>query len=121
MELHAEALQRIARSGENDWRRMLLTECVETYADLDENQWQRFQPLLATEPYREVRPLMQTTYERGKLDGQREAAVLQLEKRFGSLASAVKQRIEALSGEQLRQLVLDLVTTQSTEDLHLEG
>ena len=28
-ELHAEALKRIARSGDNDWRRFLLAECVE--------------------------------------------------------------------------------------------
>jgi hypothetical protein len=63
-ELHAEALKRIARSGENDFRRFLLAECLEAYADLDEAQRQRLQALLTTEQYQHVRPLMITTYER---------------------------------------------------------
>jgi hypothetical protein len=57
-ELHAEALQRIARSGENDYRRFLLAECLEAYASLDEAERQRLQALLATEPYQEARPFM---------------------------------------------------------------
>jgi hypothetical protein len=67
-ELHAEALKRIARSGENHWRRFLLAECVEAYADLDEAQRLRLQALLTTETYQEVRPIMITTYERGILE-----------------------------------------------------
>src|SRR5947208_815691 len=90
-ELHAEGLQRIARSGENDFRRYLLAECLEAYADLDEAQRQRLQALLTTAQYQEVRPLMITTYERGKIEGKiegkmegkiegrRETALLQLE------------------------------------------
>ncbi len=35
-ELYAEGLKRIASSGENDFRRFLLVECLEAYADLDE-------------------------------------------------------------------------------------
>jgi hypothetical protein len=42
-ELHAEGLKRIARSGENDFRRFLLAECLEAYADLDEAQRVRLQ------------------------------------------------------------------------------
>jgi hypothetical protein len=127
-ELHAEALQRIARSGENDWRRFLLAECVEAYSELDEAQRQRLQALLTTEAYQEVRPFMITTYERGKIEGRiegqvqerREMALLQLEAKFGPLAPAIKQRVEALSPEQLRQLLLDLVKGQSLKELHLE-
>jgi hypothetical protein len=119
-ELHAEALQRIARSGENDWRRFLLAECVEAYSDLDEDQRQRLQALLTTQAYQEVRPFMITTYERGKIEGRREMALLQLEAKFGPLAPGIKQRVEALSPEQLRQLLLDLVKGQSLKELHLE-
>src|SRR5437764_2368195 len=50
-ELHAEGLQRIARSGENDFRRYLLAECLEGYADLDEAQRQRLQALLDSKTY----------------------------------------------------------------------
>ena len=41
-ELYAEGLKRIAGSGENDYRRYLLAECLEAYADLDEAQKERF-------------------------------------------------------------------------------
>ncbi len=122
-ELHADALKRIAHSGENDWRRFLLAECVETYAHLDEAQRQQLQALLASEQYQEVRPvrpLMITTYERGRIEGRRETLLLQLEARFGPLAPAVKQRVEALTPEQLEQLLLDFAKAQPLKDLHLE-
>jgi flagellar biosynthesis/type III secretory pathway protein FliH len=63
--LYAEGLKRIARSGENDFRRFLLAECLEAYAELDEAQKDRVEELLHTEAYREIEPLMKTTYERG--------------------------------------------------------
>jgi len=84
---------------------------------------QRLEALLTTEQYQEVRPLMITTYERGmiagKIAGQRETALLQLEARFGPLAAEVKQRVEALSPEQLRQLLLDFAKAQSLSELRL--
>jgi hypothetical protein len=77
-----------------------------------------------TEPYREVKAIMMTTYERGieqgKIAGQRETALLQLEAKFGPLAPAVRQRVEALSPDELRQLTLDFVKAQSLKDLRLE-
>ena len=75
-ELYAEGLKRIAGSGENDYRRFLLAECLEAYAELDEAQKERLQALLQTEAYREVEPLMKTTYERGKADAYREVEPL---------------------------------------------
>jgi hypothetical protein len=120
-EVHAEALMRIARSGENDWRRFLLAECVEAYADMDEAQRQRLNALLATEPYQEARPLMTTTYERWKIAVQRETALKQLETKFGPLPIAVKQRLEALSPEQVAQLLLDFARGQSLKELLPEG
>ncbi len=127
-ELYAESLKRIALSGENDWRRHLLTECLEAYANLDEVQRLRFQALLETEPYREAKPLMITTYERGKAEGKaegkieanREMALLQLDARFGPLAPEVQQRVAVLEAEQLRQLLVDLVKVSSLKELHLE-
>src|SRR5438067_6353116 len=91
-ELYAEALKRIARSGENDYRRFLLAECVEAYAELDEAQRQRLQALLSTEQYQEVGPVMITTYERGIIQGMRETALRQLETKFGSLSVEIRQR-----------------------------
>jgi hypothetical protein len=119
-EPHAEGLKRIARSGENDYRRFLLAECLEAYADLDEAQKERLQALLGTEQYREVQPLMMTTYERGILQGERRATLRQLEARFGPLSADVKQRVEALPPEALAQLQLDLLKAQSLKELRLE-
>jgi hypothetical protein len=120
LELHAEALKRIALSGENDWRRFLLAECVEAYSALDEAQRERLQALLATEPYQEARPLMITTYERGILQGERNMALRQLELKFGPLPPAVKQRVESLSAEELSQLGLNLIKAQSLKELGLQ-
>jgi hypothetical protein len=119
-ELYAESLQRIARSGENDWRRFLLAECVEAYTDLDEAQRQRVQALLATEQYQDVRPIMITTYERGIIQGERRMALKLLEGKLGPLQPQVRQRIESLPSEELEQLLLNLMKGQSLKGLGLE-
>jgi hypothetical protein len=119
-ELHAEGLKRIARSGENDFRRFLLAECLEAYANLEEAQKARLQELLATEQYQEVKPIMQTTFERGLEQGERRAALRFLEARFGPLPPEVKQRVEALSLGALAQLPMDVAKAQSLKELHLE-
>jgi Domain of unknown function (DUF4351) len=88
---------------------------------LDEVQRERLQALLTSERYQEVRPFMITTYERGKIDGRRETALLLLEAKFGPLSPEVKQRVDGLSPEQLCQVLLDLVKAQSLKELHLEA
>ena len=70
-ELYAGGLKRIAGSGENDYRRFLLAECLEAYAELDEAQRERLQALLHTEAYHEVEPLMKS--ESGTEKRKREA------------------------------------------------
>jgi hypothetical protein len=127
-ELYAEGLKRIARSRENDFRRFLLAECLEAYAELDEVQKERLQTLLHAEAYKEVEPLMKTTYERGIEQGiergieqgERRLTLRQLESKFGPLSAEVRQRVESLSPEALAQLQLDLLRAQSLEELHLK-
>jgi hypothetical protein len=63
---------------------------------------------------------MITTYERGRIEGRRESALVLLEARFGPLSPEVKQRVAALSPEQLWQLLLDFLRCQSLKELHLE-
>jgi hypothetical protein len=132
VELYTEGLKRIARSGENDFRRHLLGECLETYAELDEAQKERFRALLHTGQYPEVQSFMKTTYERGVeygtergkelgiRQGELRSALLLLEAKFGPLSPEVKQKVEALSPEALAQLLLDLLKVQSLEELGLE-
>jgi hypothetical protein len=122
-ELYAEGLKRIAGSGENDYRRFLLAECLEAYAELDEAQKERLQTLLQTEAYHEVEPLMKTTYERGIEQGieqgERRLTLRQLEAKFGPLSPQVKQQIEVLSLEALARLQIDLLAAQALEELSL--
>jgi hypothetical protein len=109
--------------GENDYRRFLLAECLETYAELDEAQNERLRALLHTEAYQEVEPLMKTTYERGIErgieQGERRSALRLMEAKFGPLSAEVKQQVEELSPEALAQLQLDLLKAQSLAELPL--
>ncbi len=124
-ELYAEGLKRIASSRENDFRRYLLVECLEAYADLDEAQKERLQTLLQTEAYHEVAPLMKTTYERGLergiAQGERRLTLRLIEAKFGPLSLEVKQQVESLSGEALAQLQIDLLKAQTLKELGLDG
>ncbi len=123
-ELYAEGLKRIAGSAENDYRRFLLAECLEAYAELDEAQKERVQALLHSEAYPEVEPLMKTTYERGIEDGivqgERRSALRLMGAKFGPLSAEVKRQVEALTPEALARLQLDLLTAQALEELRLE-
>jgi hypothetical protein len=63
---------------------------------------------------------MITTYERGILQGQRLSVLLQLETKFGVLSSEVKQRVERLTPEALRQVQVAILKAESLEELGLE-
>ena len=63
---------------------------------------------------------MLTSFERVRIEERREIVLLQLEAKFGPLSPAVRQRVEALSPEALRQLTLDLIMAQSLKELLLE-
>ena len=126
-ELYVEGLKRIASSGENDYRRFLLVECLEAYAELDDDQKERLQALLQTDPYQEVESLMKTTdergigqgIERGIEQGERRLTLRLMEAKFGPLSPKVKQQVEALSPEALSQLQLDLLNAQAIGELRL--
>jgi hypothetical protein len=120
VELHAEGLDRIARSRENDWRRFLLAETLQAYSDLDPAEWQRLQTLLVTDKYREARPMTMTYYERGQLAALQRTALSLLEAKFGALTQAVRERLEGLSIRQLDQLLASLFKAESMKELGLE-
>jgi len=104
----------------DDYRRFLLVECLEAYAELDEAQKERLQALIHTEAYQEVEPLMKTTYERGIEQGERRSALRLMEAKFGPLTPKVKQQVEALSPEALAQLQLDLLKAHALAELCLD-
>lgn len=128
-ELLAEALQRVAGSRENDYRRALVVDFLEAYWPLNEAQRQEFDALLDTERFKGVRPMQMTTYQKGMLKGmeegvlkeRREVLQIQLEARFGPLSPQLQQRLESLPAERLRELLLAVVKAQSLRELGLEG
>jgi hypothetical protein len=61
-----------------------------------------------------------TYYERGELAGMRKAALRQLEAKFGPLSPRAKERVEAMSRQQLEDLLLALLTDKTLTDLGLE-
>jgi hypothetical protein len=132
--LRSEALRRVLlECRENDYRRFLLRECVEAYADLDEEQRREFDQLLTTEPYKEIRPMMTTTWEKGLAEGRaqgleqgrvlglRHAIRVLLERQFGALSAAVTQRLDAWSADRLEELLVAAARASSLQELGLEG
>ncbi|HTU17463.1 MAG TPA: hypothetical protein VMG10_05315 [Gemmataceae bacterium] len=131
--LRAEALRRVlVECRENDYRRLLLQECVEAYLQLNEEEQRYFDQLLHTEPYQEIEPMMITTYEKGIAkglqegremglqEGRREAARLLLVRKFGPLNEAVLARLAAWPAERLDELLLAVLDAPSLAALGLE-
>jgi len=122
--LKAESIRRVGQSEENEFRKFLLAECIQTYLALDDPAEQdEFQRLLDSEQYREVKRMATTWFEEGIEQGLvefREALVDQLQERFGSVSEPVRQRIEQFSRDELRELARRLIKVESLEELHLE-
>ncbi len=121
VELQAESLDRIARSGDNEYRRYLLAECLQKYSDLDPAEWERLQALLITPKHKESHPMGFSYFDHGQMAALREAAEGLLGAKFGApLAAPVKQRLKALELTQLKELVRKLIAAQSLKELGLE-
>jgi Domain of unknown function (DUF4351) len=58
--------------------------------------------------------------ERERIEELRKMTLLLLAEKFGPLPPEVRKRVEALSPEQLKQLLLDLLEARSLKELHLE-
>lgn len=119
--LAAEALRRIKDCPHNEWRRFLLGEFVQAYLPLDAEQQREYDRMLDTEPYKGVRDMATTWYEKGVEKGHREFLMLQLEERFGPLSDSVQAQVESLSKSQLVDLTRNMIRAQSLRDLGLSG
>jgi hypothetical protein len=126
--LRGEALRRIlVECQENDYRKFLLTDCVEAYLGLDEEQQREFERLLQTPPYQEIVPMMTTTFEKGiavgkeegVIEGRRQLLREILEERFGPLSSVTVQRLEAWPADRIRELVSGVLKGASLRELGL--
>ncbi len=128
VEVHAEALRRLAEARENDYRRFLLFDCLEAYAALDDTQVQQLAELLQTERYQGTQAMAITTFERGMQQGMeqgmqqglRRLLQKQLEARFGPLGPSAQQRLDSLNADQIEALGLTFVDARSLQELGLE-
>jgi hypothetical protein len=91
---------------------------------VDETQKERLNALLPSEAYQKAQPVMKTTYERGIEQGiergERRSALRLMEAKFGTLPAKIMQQVDALPPAALAQLQLDLLKTQTLEELRLE-
>jgi hypothetical protein len=121
--LGAEALRRLRDAPLTDQQRFYLAECVQAYLPLDAAQQKQFEQMLASEPYRGVLGMRTTWFEQGEAKGlergQRAILALQLEERFGPLQPQVRERLEALSTDQITDLARRLLRAKSLQELGL--
>ena len=75
--------------------------------------------MLHMELYQEIEPMM-TTSEKGVAKGQRKAAQLLLESKFGPLSEAALARLIAWPVERLDELILAVADAPSIQGLGLE-
>jgi hypothetical protein len=120
--LRAELLRRLwVECPENQYRKFLLTDVVEAYLGLDEEQEREFERLLREPPFRETMPMvMTTTFEKGVMKGQRQTLRLVLEQKYGTLSAAVLQQIEEVALERLPELIAGILADRSLRELGLE-
>jgi hypothetical protein len=126
--LAGEALRRLQACPEDDWRKFLLSECVQAYANLNEAQQREFEQLLETEPYRGVKAMGTTWFEQGEAKGEakglergkREMLQLQLEELYGPLSPPTRARLASWSPERLAELGRSILRAKSLKELGLD-
>ena len=125
--LGAEALRRLTGAPLSPHQRFLLAECVQAYLKLDEKQKREYYQLLQSEVYAEVRSMNKTVFEegiekgieKGKLIGLQELALTLLEERFGPVSTPLREYVENLSLDPLRQLTLRILNAKTLADAGL--
>jgi Domain of unknown function (DUF4351) len=118
--LGAEALRKITDAPLSDQQRFLLGECVQAYLPLDERQQAEFEKLVSNESYKGVQSMNTTSYEKGMEKGRREMLCELLEDRFGPLSAHVREKINDLPSDRLKDLTKALLHAASLRDLGLE-
>ena len=122
--LRAEILRRLATEcKENDYRKLLLIDCAETYLPLEGEQKMEYLRLIREDSrYQETTRMILTTYDSGRLQGHQEALramVIRLASRqCGSPDEATRTKINGIEDlDRLEHLVDAAITAQSWEEL----
>lgn len=120
-----KALDRIVAGTDSPARKMLLCECVQAYAPLEDDQRVELYSLLQEPQNQGVRAMVKTWSEegeeRGKEQGKRDLVLKQLKARFPDLSSTAQQRVKDWPVEKVEEVGIALLTAQSLRDLGLDN
>lgn len=134
--LRLSMLDRIGRSPYDPYRKFLLTNLVEVYFELGENERERFDRELSRPEFREAKKMavsyvdkiMQEGREEGRsegreegrsegvLEGKRDALLRLLRKKFGSVPAEVVARVQATTSVEPLDALFDQVLESSSLD-----
>ena len=113
-----EALRRLSEAPLSDQKRYLLVECVQAYLPpMDEFQKSEVEKLMVTERYSGVRAMNKTWFEEGIEKERREMLQEVMEDRFGPLPSAIAERLEKMSLDELMAVRKAIRHAKSLSDL----
>jgi hypothetical protein len=115
-----EALDRIVSGPESPARKMLLCECVQAYAPLDDAQRVELYSLLQEPQHQGVPAMIKTWSEEAREEGKRDIVLKQLKARFPDLSSTAQQRVMEWPVEKVEEVGIALLTARSLRDLGLE-
>ena len=124
----SEGLDRIVSTGQNDFRKYLLVECMDNYTNLDASEQLEFERLKAeTQPMNKEfiggfeRRAMAIGEARGEAQGmtfgQRKVVLKQLNKKFGVLTLEQTALVEAMNSDQLDDVSLEILDACSLSEL----
>jgi hypothetical protein len=135
--LTAEAKQRIAAAGLNEYLTFLLLEWLEAYLNLTPAEAAEVEGLLQQDKYQEARQMGVTTFEKGVLKGEekgrqegrregfelrlRRAIILQLERRFAPVPHSALARLDSMREPELEDILARVTDAASLDELGLTG
>jgi hypothetical protein len=118
--LRAEILRRLAiECQENDYRKLLLINCAETYLPLEGAQEAEYLRLIREDTrYQEANRMILTTYDRGRCEALQEVVVQLASPKCGVPSETIKAQLQQVQDEtRLRALVAASTTAESWEQL----
>ena len=142
LRLRLSMLNRIGKSPYDPYRKFLLTNLVEVYFELGENEAERFQEALSHPDFKEANEMAGTYSERlleeGREEGRQEGRELgrseglmharqqtllrQMTKKFGALPEQLVTRVQAMTSTEALDALLDQVlVSDSLDEMDLPG
>lgn len=124
LELGSAAWHRLIQSPENEYRKMLLCDCVSAYLPRNDAESEEFeQRVRAVGESGEqamTTSMFERIHQRGLHEGQRRSLLSVLEARFGPLSEVTRQRVTEIAADQLDGLLRAAANAASLQELGLQ-